>query len=197
MRKWILISALIAMLLAVAPAYAQGNEFKIYAAANYVSPTGSDELSIDNIVDRVEASEEAGWSIGFEGRLGKWLGLELDYLRVDQDIEQGGIKIASTSMSPLSLSANFHLIHTKILDFYFGPTISYVFWDDIKDSETGEKLSTSGEWGAGVQVGLDISLIKTVAIVTGLRYQRLELTVDQQELAINPLYAKVGIAFRF
>ena len=197
MKKWILLSVVISALLVVAPAYAQGNEFKVYAAVNYVSPTGSDELSVDNVIERVEASEEAGWSIGFEGRLGKWLGLELDYLRVDQDIEANGFKIGSTSMSPLSLSANFHLVHTKILDFYFGPTISYVFWDDVKDAETGEKLSTSGEWGAGLQVGLDISLIKTVAIVTGLRYQRLELTVDQQELAIDPLYAKFGVAFRF
>lgn len=197
MRNWILMSVAIAASLAFAPAAAQGNDLKIYAAVNYVSPTGSDDLTIDNIVDRVEASEETGWSIGAEGRLGKWLGLELDYLRVDQDIQFGGVKIAKTSMSPLTFSVNFHLVHTKIIDFYFGPSVSYVFWDDVTDSETGEKFDTDAEWGYGAQVGLDISLFKSVAIVTGLRYERLDLSVDQDELSINPLYAKVGIAFRF
>ena len=67
----------------------------------------------------------------------------------------------------------------------------------MTDADSGEKFSTDGEWGYGAQVGLDISLIKTVAIVTGLRYQRIDLKVDQDTLSVNPLYAKVGVALRF
>jgi len=197
MRKWMVLSVVILALLAVVPANAQGNKFKVYAAFNYVSPTGSSDLTIDNAVERVEAADEAGWSIGFEWRLGKWAGLELDYLDVSYDIEGDGVKIGDTAMSPISGSFNFHLIHTKIIDFYFGPTVSYISWDDVTNLETGEKLSTDSEWGYGLQVGLDISLFKSVAIVTGLRYQQVDLTVEDESISVNPLYAKVGVAFRF
>ena len=197
MKKWIVLTVVIFALLAIAPANAQGNKFKVYAALNYVAPMGSTDLDIESEVDAVETTQEAGWSIGFEWRFGKWAGIELDYLQADQDIEFGGVKIAETGMSPISASFNFHLVHTKIIDFYFGPTVSYVSWDDITDLETGEKISTDSEWGYGAQVGLDISIIKSVAIVTGLRYTQLDIGADGESLAVNPLYAKVGVAFRW
>jgi len=196
-RKWLWLVLAVLVVLVAAPAQAQGNRFKVYAAYNYVTPNGSDELTINNIQDKVEGSSESGWSIGFEWRWGKWAGLEFDYLNADQGIEFSGVKVAETTMSPLSASFNFHLVHTRILDFYFGPTVSYVNWDDVKDVDTGETASADSEFAYGAQVGLDISLVKSIAIVAGLRYTQLDITADDQTLAINPLFSKVGVAFRW
>jgi hypothetical protein len=98
---------------------------------------GSEDVTEDNVTETLEAAEEAGYSVGFEWRLGKWAGLEFDYLSADN------------------------------------------------------------EFAYGAQVGLDISLFKSVAIVTGLRYLQLDLQADDQNLAVNPLFAKAGVAFRW
>jgi len=196
MRKWMVLSILVIAALAIAPAEAQGNKYKVYAAFNYVVPSGSSDLDFDGDIDSVEAAAEAGWSLGFEWRLGKWGGLEFDYLNSSHDIEFGGVVIADTAMKPLSASFNFHLLHSKVVDFYFGPTISYVMWDDITLLD-GETVPTDSEWGYGLQVGADFSIIKSVAIVTGLRYVKLDIGADGESLSIDPLYAKIGVAFRW
>jgi len=66
MRTWFVLSVSLVALIAMAPANAQGNKFRVYAAFNYLSPTGSSDLSIDSFVERIEASQEAGWSVGLE-----------------------------------------------------------------------------------------------------------------------------------
>jgi hypothetical protein len=198
MKKWIVVVAVLAAVIVVSPANAQDNKFKAYAAVNYVLPTSNEEFTIDDVRERLEASSEAGWSLGFEWRLGKWAGLEFDYLRADEDIEFGGEKLASTTMNPLTGSFNFHLVHTKFIDFYFGPSISYVMWDDISDTD-GDSTGVDSEWAYGAQVGTDFALIKTVAIVTALRWQRMDISVKDVDgsLGVDPLFAKVGVAVRW
>jgi outer membrane protein W len=196
MKKYAWLIVAIVALIAVSPASAQSNKFKVYLAYNYVSPNGSESVSEDGVTETLEAADEAGYSLGFEWRLGKWAGLEFDYLRSDHDIDLGGVTVAETTMNPLSASFNFHLIHSKVLDFYFGPTVSYVNWDDVQTTD-GETLSTDSEFGYGAQVGLDISLIKSVAIVTGLRYTKLGISADGEDVDVDPLFAKVGVAFRW
>ena len=196
MKKYAWLIVAIVALIAISPASAQSNKFKVYLAYNYVSPNGSESVSEDGVTETLEAADEAGYSLGFEWRLGKWAGLEFDYLRSDHDIDLGGVTVAETTMNPLSASFNFHLVHTKVLDFYFGPTLSYVNWDDVETTD-GETLSTDSEFGYGAQVGLDISLIKSVAIVTGLRYTKLAISADGEDVDVDPLFAKVGVAFRW
>jgi len=196
-KKWGWLAVAVLAFLVAAPASAQGNRFKVYAAYNYVTPNGSDELTIDNIKDKVEGSSESGWSVGFEWRLGKWAGLQFDYLNADQGIEFAGVKVAESTMSPLSASFNFHLIHTRIIDFYFGPTVSYVNWDDIKEVDTGQTVPADSEFAYGAQVGADFSLFKSIAIVAALRYTQLDISSEGESVAINPLFSTVGVAFRW
>ena len=192
MRKWMVLSILIIAALAIAPAQAQGNKYKAYVAFNYVTVTS------DSVIDEetIAATDEAGWSLGFEWRLGKWGGLEFDYLNASHDVQVDDVTIADTVMKPLSASFNFHLLHSKVIDFYFGPTISYVMWDDIT-LNGGGTIPTDSEWGYGLQVGADFSIIKSVAIVTGQRYLSLDVSGDGDSVGVNPLYAKVGVAFRW
>jgi outer membrane protein W len=193
----ILVVAIVAAVVAT-PAQAQGNKFKIYAAAVNVAPLGSEDVDVDEVVESVEASSEVGWEIGFEWRFGKWAGLQFDYLQADHDVEIGGTPIATTGMAPLSASLNFHVLHSKYLDLYVGPTVSYVDWDDIQELDDDESVAADSEFAYGLQVGLDISVAKSVAIVTGLRYTKLDITPDGEDgLSIDPLYAKAGVAFRW
>lgn len=196
MRKWMVLSILVIAALAIAPANAQGTKYKVFAAYNYVMPTGSSDLDIDDVLENVEASDESGWSLGFEWRLGKWGGLQLDYANVSHDIVYAGGTIADTAMTPVSASFNFHLIHTRVIDFYFGPTVSYVMWDDITTVD-GETISADSEWGLGLQVGADFSIIKAVAIVTGLRYVKVDVGAEGESIGVDPLFATVGVAFRW
>ena len=199
MKKWMVLAALVvAVMIVVSPANAQGNKFKVYAAANYVLPTSDLKTRFDDELDTVELAAAAGWSLGFEWRLGKWGGLELDYLMADYDIEFAGEKIAETTMSPLTASFNFHIVHTKIIDFYIGPSVSYVTWDDVSFAD-GDEAGVDSEWAYGAQIGTDFALIKTVAIVTALRWQQMDLSPSDgdESIGVNPLYAKVGIAVRW
>jgi len=194
----------IAMFASAAPAQAQEVKFKIFGAAAYVSPLSNDNVTIGSVEDSIEASNQAGWDFGFEWRMSPMFGLEVDYMDADQDIDFGGHKIADTKLQPLSATLNFHLVHTKVVDFYLGPTFSYVNWGDINFNQEGQDLS--GELGVpadkesawGASVGIDIGLGKSFAIVGGVRYIKLDLTPkDSEGIAIDPLISRLGVALRF
>jgi len=197
MRRGIFfVAAALALLVTAMPAHAQGNAFKVYAVVAYVSPTGSEDITVDNVKASAETATQAGWGVGFEWRLGKWAGLEFDYMNADQDVEFDGQKVASTAMSPLSATLNFHLIHTKVIDFYFGPEVSYVAWDDIEDD--GGSVGADSQFAYGAQVGADFSFAKAFAIVAQLRYLQLDLEADTGEsIPVNPLFGRAGVAFRW
>src|SRR5262249_21911989 len=121
-----------------------------------VAPTSEDTISISSISESVKTSNEMGWNAGLEFR-GKVMGLQLDYTKATQDVDVSGVKLADVDFSPLSATLNFHLIHTQIFDFYFGPTYSYVNWGDLH-LEGGGTASTENENAWGASVGLDIGL---------------------------------------
>jgi opacity protein-like surface antigen len=199
-RAITLVFALLVLVVAIDPAAAQDNKFKIFAAASYVSPLSDDDVTVDDVTEAVEASSEIGWNIGFEWRWSELLGLEIDYLDAQHDVEVGGVVVGEVGMSPLSASLNIHLIQTKLIDFYVAPTISYVNWGDVELNELGdnETVSTDTETAYGVSLGLDIGLGENLAIVTGLRYLRLDVTPEDSDgISVDPLFARVGLAWRF
>jgi outer membrane protein W len=187
-----------ALLLAAPQARAQDDSFKIYGAAAYVAPTSEDHVSISSISESVKASKELGWNAGFEFRFNKLLGLQVDYMKATQDVDVSGVKLGQVDFSPLSGTLNFHLIHTKIFDLYFGPTYSYVNWGKLElNDNTAVTTKNENAWGASL--GLDIGLGKTVAIVGGVRYLDLDLRAQDigGSVSINPLLSWIGVALRF
>ncbi len=199
-------AALVVLGLIATPAAAQENKFKVFVAAGYISPLSTEDgVDIGEVTDSIEASSEVGYDFGIEWRANKLIGVELDYLNGKHDVEFGGTRIAETDFKPLSLSLNFHLIHTNFLDFYVGPTVSYVSWGDIKVDEAfrdlvdGSSISTDSETAFGAQVGLDIGIGPHFAIVTGVRYLQVDITPegDSDGLAVDPLIARVGAAWRW
>lgn len=182
------------------PAVAQDNSYKIFAAVSYISPLGSEDVTVGSITDSVQASNEAGWEAGIEFRMGKWVGLEFSYLNATQDIEFGDTTIGRIDFTPYNLALNFHLIHSKYFDFYVAPVAAYVNWGDLK-LEDGTKESTDSEVAYGAAVGVDIGFGKTFAIIGGVRWLSLDLTASDSNtsdtLSVDPLFARVGVAFRF
>ena len=189
---------------AASPAFAQDTHFKLYGGAAYVAPMSDSSVSVGAISEAVEAEQHVGWNFGVEGRLGKLIGIEIDYVDATQDVNFAGQTIGATEFSPLTATLNFHIVHTTVVDLYIGPSYSYVNWGDIELNQAGEGLfSTTGletdsadAWGAAL--GLDIGLGKHFAFTAGLRYldTDLDLAVGPS-VAVDPLVARLGVALRF
>src|SRR5215510_5533219 len=194
-----IVLAAIVEFVSIAPAQAANeSRSKIFGAVAYVSPLSSDNITFGSVSDSIEASNEAGYDFGFEWRFTPLFGLEVDYVDVDQNVNFGGTKIGDTKLQPLSGTLNFHLIHSKVIDFYFGPTYSYVNWGDINFNQEGEDLS--GELGVpvdkestwGASVGLDFNIGEHFAVIGGVRYLKLDLTPENGDsIAVDPLISRL------
>jgi len=204
MRRFAVLASLALAAAAFTPAAAQHDHVKIFGAASYISPLSEDHVTFGSVRQSVKNSDDLGWDFGVEGRFSKWIGLEVDYIHANENVKYNGTTIGKTDLSPLSATLDFHLVHSKVVDFYLGPTFSYVQWGDIRLNGPGSvfwgtnNLGTDSEHAYGASVGLDIGLGSHVAIVTGLRYLRLDLTpTGQQSAKIDPLFSRVGLAVRF
>ena len=203
MKRFILAGAMLLALTAFQPAAAQDEwNVKFFGAMAYVAPLGTEDVTIGSITDSVQASNETGWEVGLEFRFAKILGLELSYLNSTQDVEFGDTTIASVDLTPYNVALNFHLFPNKYFDFYIAPVAAYVNWGDIEYTD-GTSESADSEIAYGAAVGLDISFNKSFAFIGGVRWLSLDITPDDptapddDSLAVDPLFARVGFAFRF
>jgi outer membrane protein W len=162
------------------------------------------DITLGSLTESVEAQEQVGWNLGIEGRFNKWLGLEIDYVNANQDVSFGGSTIGDTTFSPLTATFDIHVVHTKVVDFYLGPSYSYVNWGDIHLNAAGGGISGSSEIGTesssawGASLGLDIGFGKHFAIQAGLKYLDVDLELSNGQAAgVDPLMARLGVAFRF
>jgi outer membrane protein W len=203
-RIWIVIVCLGAAGIAEPSVLAQDTHFKIYGGAAYVAPMSDSDVTLDTVSDTIKAEQKVGWNFGIEGRFTPWIGLEVDYVHADQDVQLGGTTIGNVNFSPLTATFDIHVVHTKVVDFYLGPSYSYVNWGDIHLNADGAAIHGSSEIGTdsahgwGVSLGLDIGLGKNFALQGGLKY--LDVSLQPQGLSavsVNPLVARLGVAVRF
>lgn len=189
---------------AASTAMAQDTHFKFFGGAAYVAPLNESDVTVGSVTDAVKAQEQVGWNFGIEGRFNNWLGLEVDYVRATQDVEFGGQTIGSTDFSPLTASFNIHVVHTTVVDFYLGPSYSYVNWGDIELNQAGQGFFSTNGLGTdsanawGINLGLDIGFGKHFALTGGLRYIDTNLDTEAgPSFAVDPLVGRLGVAFRF
>jgi hypothetical protein len=200
-----LLAALVPIVcIAGTPAHAQDTHFKLYGSAAYVAPMSDSDVTFGSVEDTVKAEKQVGWNMGFEGRFTKWIGLEIDYVHADQDVSFGGSTIGHATFSPLSATFNVHVVHTEVVDFYLGPSYSYVDWGDIHLNASGGGITGSSEIGTesqstwGASLGLDIGIGKHFVFTGGLRYLDTNLKLnDGQTADVKPLIARLGIGVRF
>ncbi|HZE88639.1 MAG TPA: outer membrane beta-barrel protein [Verrucomicrobiae bacterium] len=187
-----------ALALSLTPAPADESHFKIFGATSYVSPLGENDVSIGGVRDSVKASNKLGWDFGLEDRFNRFAGLEIDYVNATNDVRFGGHTIGDVELKPLSVTLDFHVIPTHFIDLYVGPTASYFLKGDAHLKPSGD-VTTDGKLAWGVSAGLEIGLGRTFAVIGGVRWVKVDLEVrdTSTKLPVDPLFSRLGVAFRF
>ena len=167
--------------------------WKVFLSGAYVDPLSDSEIDGNDW----NLSSEFGYEFGAEWRPVNRLGVEFAYLDVDQDVEIDGNVVGETAFNPMNLTLNIHVINRSIFNWYIGPTVSFVDWDDFESG--GQSFSVESETTYGASTGLTIGLGDTFALQIGVRW--LDSTAESEELNeevdVDPLFATVGVAFRF
>jgi opacity protein-like surface antigen len=181
-----------------ADATAQVTKFKAFGALAYVSPLSDSELDLGGVTDAVGASSEFGYNFGIEFRASQMLGIELDYLYAEHDIEgdTAGL-LGTTTFKPICATLNFHF-PIPALDLYAGPTIGYVNWGDF-EAEDGTNQAIDPEFAFGVSAGAEFPIFPKISLMGGLRWLDVKAQEDgsDEEIDVNPLFARFGGAFHF
>jgi outer membrane protein W len=188
----------VAAALSTMPAGAQEGsyDFKLFGGAAYVAPLSDSSLA--GLADTVEASTEYGWEIGGEWKPSDRFGLEVAYFDAEHDVEADGAVIGDIDLRPLTFTANFHLVNRNAFNWYVGPTIAYIDWSDVRIGG-GASLPVDSETTYGVSTGVDIGIGETFAIQLGLRWldASVESPVLPNDVGVDPLFTRIGVAFRF
>ena len=194
---WLAVAVLIVAIAAVPAQAAQADyKFKIFGGLAYVTPMADSD--IDSI--KFEATDEVGYEIGGEWKPLPRLGFELAYLDVSQDVEADGTKIGEFGMTPIFVTANFHIINSDRFAWYAGPTVAFVSWDDFEADPAfgGGSSSIEDETTFGISTGVDLGLGEHLALIGGLRWIDSGAEDETGETVdVNPLFARVAIAWRF
>jgi outer membrane protein W len=197
-RRFAALAVAVGAALAAKPSSAQEEsyDFKLFGGAAYVAPLSDSSLA--GIADSVEASSEYGWEIGGEWKPSPRFGLELSYFDATHDVEADGTVIGGIDLRPLTFTANFHLVSRDSFNWYVGPTVAYVDWSDISLAGGGN-LEVDSATAYGVSTGVDIAFGDTFALQLGLRWldASVESPVLPNDVSVDPLFTRIGVAFRF
>ena len=192
------LAAGVAAALLATPSSAQedGYDFKLFGGAAYVAPLSDSSLA--GVADTVEASSEYGWEIGGEWKPSDRFGLELAYLDAEHDVEADGTVIGDIDLRPFMVTANFHVVSGDAFGWYVGPTLAYIDWSEVRLGGGGS-LDVDSETTYGISTGVDIGFGDTFALQLGLRWldASVESPVLPNDVKVDPLFARVGVAFRF
>jgi len=184
---------------ASAPALAQDHPTgRLFITVDYVAPNGDEDITINSVTDAVQGRDDFGYEIGYEGRFNRVFGLEGSFLAGSNDFEldNNGGDLGSLDQRALTLALNFHIIPAKYFDLWLAPVASWYSFGDLEDIN-GNNIDINDEWGYGAQLGFDIGIGKVFAIEGGVRYVKLDLSTGNQNVAFDPVIARVGVAFRF
>ena len=107
--------------------------------------------------------------------------------------------VATVDQSTLTAALNFHILPTQVFDLWVAPVASWVNWGDIEpeDGSMAMEEEADSEVAFGAAVGFDIGFGKTFAITGGVRWLSVDISTETQDLPVDPLIARAGIALRF
>jgi outer membrane protein W len=170
-----------------------GYDFRLFVGGAFVEPLNDSNIGSVNF----ETSSEVGIELAGEWRFSR-LGFEVAYLDAEQDLEANGNPIGDIDLKPWNFTLNFHVIDGDFFNWFIGPTLSYVDWGDLK-LQSGNSVETDSETTWGVSTGILFGLGDTFGIELGLRYidSAVESQNIPQDVAVDPLFARVGVSFRF
>ncbi|MGB5814147.1 MAG: OmpW family outer membrane protein [Thermoanaerobaculia bacterium] len=217
MRRWgpiaVGLVAVTTVLFLVTPAEA-AEPWRVRLQAAWSTPQG-DFREVDG--DEVITADFAG-SFGFglqiERMVSSRVGVELGVLWNESDvnvvIEEPPVRLrieAPLRFTPVTLGVNYHLGSGGKTDFYFGPAVAYIFYDDIvlSDPDFGrERLTIDDDYAWGFTLGIDVNLTDSGhwAFNSELRWMKgsTDFTNPDNEkrvVDVDPLYLTIGVTYRF
>jgi outer membrane protein W len=178
---------------------------------NYSFPSGSQ----DALGYTFEADNAFGASASYERRVSDLVGIQFGLGWTDYDVKEKGNgidqKIGTETTWPISVMLLFHpLKRDAKIDWYIGPGIAYVLYDDFQPEREFAEASTTiddqatftlrtgldfkfgnGNWALNV----DVQYFYTAA-QNALQYS-IGSDYIEKDVPINPYVAGVGFAVRF
>jgi outer membrane protein OmpA-like peptidoglycan-associated protein len=149
-----------------------------------------------------------GFGAGLEYRFTCLLGLEGIVLQTDLDAHYmidtptaWEMDTFDASGPIVSLGLNFHLTPQSFVDFYLGPTVALVQYDDFSTSLAGVPFSTDfdNEVAFGLAAGLDIPFGESNPWAVTASIRKLWASAESGPISIDtdPLIGTLGIAYRW
>jgi len=180
------------------PASAADTEWKIRFGLLYSSPTGD----FSDSGQTTELDDSTGIHASTEFRVTDRIGVEpgLGYAKHDITVEESGFPTLDfeTTWTAFTVNGNFHLLRERTFDLYVGPTVGYVFWDDIETGAPSD-IPTDDEFAIGLNAGIDVPIgDSSWAFAGALRYLFTDLGVPGgSDIGVDPIQIKVGLSYSF
>ena len=195
MKRLAWIAAIAAALsIGTTQASAADYKFKIFGGMSYVSPLS--DSSIEGVGDSIEAKSELGYEVGLEWKPFNRFGFELSYVDATHDVDVDGTTVGEIGLQPLNLTLNWHVINGETFNWYLGPTVAFINWDDLELLD-GSSQSVDSENTFGISTGVDIGIGPHFAVIGGLRWLDASVESEGDELSVDPLFIRLGVAWRF
>jgi outer membrane protein W len=220
MRRLFVVLALTALVASIPTMAAQGDQIIRFGGA-YVTPTGDWTISDEDEVletATLEADSAFGPFFGFEYMISEMVGIDATVMSANHDIDSDYtvtdgsevlfsdcMTIGDVTVTPIFVSAHFHVMQREAMDMYVGPTIGYILYGDLKlNPEFGEdNVALKNDFGYGGVVGLDVPFGSAGwNFSTALRYVVTAAQLDDPEapdieIDINPIILQVGVGKRW
>lgn len=211
----------ILLLVASFPAPAEQGDRIVRFGAVYSCPTSDRVIENseppDLFRDTVEADSALGGFAGIEYMATDLVGIDGTVMFANHDFDstmqvfndgvlefEESFSWGETSMMPVLFSVHFHVVRNDALDLYAGPTVGYVFYDDLEIFD-GEVLvwNLNDDFGYGAVAGLDASVGGGWSFSATLRYLATGAELDEREqltvfdIDIDPVMIQAGASRRW
>lgn len=195
------------------------------------------------ITQDIDVDSAIGYGIGFEYMVTDLVGIDfnLNYSKHDVEVTFGGSVLftpddpppdpetapitggenGEIGMIPLTVGVNFHFSKSDAIDYYLGPFIGYVFYDDL-ELEAGfarfevpslppfeatfeaDSLSMKNDFTFGATFGIDVPIGGEGWMFSAVaKYYKTEAEIDEDDvedgegLDMDPWVILVGLGYRF
>lgn len=202
MKARIWLAAMVLFISAPALAETPSGTLRLFVSSVRPSGNWSGDLDVGGpiVPTEIEAQDATGFGVIYEVRLGRRFGVEsgIYFADFDFDIRFAGMStdFGSSLAIPFLLGADVHLVTGEHVDVYVGPQVAYTLWGNL-DTPFGS-TEIDGEFGVGAVAGVDLRLGRSGWTISfGARYLGLALSDPSLKVDVDPLFAEVGIGYRF
>ena len=197
----------------VTPAQA-AEPWSIRLQAAWSSPQGDfREVDGDEVIS-AEFKDSFGFGLQIERMVSNRIGIEFGILWSEPDVEvvivEPPIRLeigAPFRIIPVALGVNYHFGSGGKTDFYIGPAVAWVLYDDVvlDDPDFGrETLSVDDDYAWGATLGLDVNLTETGKWAFNGEIRWMKGSTDfknpegeSRSVDVDPVYLTLGVTYRF